>query len=459
MLLPDDHVHGTDPDVVAMLKEARLPMLRWPGGNFVSAYHWRDGVGSLALRPTRPNHAWSSLEYHTFGTDEFLALCRTLDCEPLICVNAGDGTPEEAAAWVEYCNGSPDTPMGMLRVQNGHPEPYDVEYWEVGNEVYGNWQVGHTTPAGYADRYAGFSEAMLAADPSIRLLACGHWPNSEWNDALLARCADRVSCITHHPLVGGQVDDTVDPEDLFHAFMAYPARLADAYREQLNAMRAAGITDPTIAVTELQLFAHATSGEIRDRIPTPATVSEALYDAVFINSCIRLGGSIEILTHSATVNHGGGLRKARERVWANPAHYGHVMGRPLAGGNPLPVSVKCPVVSTEGPTAGLPAGTGMPALDVMAVLSGPGDELWVMIVHRSAAHGDLQVELELAEFKADRQVDRLVLTGDSITDANTREEPERVIPHTDRLVSENGRVACVVPGLSLTRLHFRRTGS
>ncbi|HYF51993.1 MAG TPA: alpha-N-arabinofuranosidase, partial [Planctomycetota bacterium] len=137
LLYPGDHVNYADPEIIQMLRDSKLPLLRWPGGNFVSGYRWRDGVGPVDQRPTRPNPAWEGLEYNFFGTDEFIAYCKTVGCEPLICVNGGDGTPEEAAAWIEYCNGSLDTPMGKLRAQNGHPEPYNVRLWEVGNELSG----------------------------------------------------------------------------------------------------------------------------------------------------------------------------------------------------------------------------------------------------------------------------------------------------------------------------------
>ena len=160
LLRPADHVGGADPDVVRLLKESRLPILRWPGGNFVSGYHWEDGVGPAEERPTRPNYAWGGVEPNLFGTDEFIAFCRAVGCEPMICINAGDGTPEEAARWIEYCNGPADSPMGARRAANGHPEPYDVRYWEVGNELWGRWQVHWTTAAGYVDRYRQFAKAM-----------------------------------------------------------------------------------------------------------------------------------------------------------------------------------------------------------------------------------------------------------------------------------------------------------
>src|SRR6185369_7622963 len=128
LLRPVDHVTGADPDIIRFLKESRLPLLRWPGGNFVSGYHWEDGIGPIEKRPTRPNYAWGQPEPNLFGTDEFIAFCRAVGCEPMICINAGDGTPAEAARWVEYCNGSPTSPMGVVRAANGHPEPYGIKH-------------------------------------------------------------------------------------------------------------------------------------------------------------------------------------------------------------------------------------------------------------------------------------------------------------------------------------------
>ena len=114
LVYPDDHIDHADPEVVNHLRRSGLPLLRWPGGNFASGYDWRDGVGTVDERPVRPNPVWDGLEYNLFGTDEFMRFCENVGCEPSLCVNAGDGTPEEAAAWVEYCNGSTETPLGAL---------------------------------------------------------------------------------------------------------------------------------------------------------------------------------------------------------------------------------------------------------------------------------------------------------------------------------------------------------
>jgi alpha-N-arabinofuranosidase len=353
LLYPADHVNYADPDVVRFYKDARLPLMRWPGGNFVSGYHWRDGVGPVDQRPTRPNPAWGALEYNLFGTDEFVALCRAIGCEPMICVNAGNGTPEEAAAWVEYCNGSRETPMGRLRAANGHPEPYGIKYWEVGNEVWGRWQISWTTPAGYVDRYARFAYAMKAADPSMQLLACGQrdYQDNSWNLALVEAAGSNLRIVTDHILTGGAVTAKTNPHELFHAFMGQQQQLGREYRELRQRLLDAGVQKPRLAITETQLFAGFT-GKVAEgnpnalsprTMPVPNTISEALYDAAIINECIRMGDFVEMFTHSATVNHGGGLEKRKERVWADPCYYGHWMGRALADGIPVAVELKSAV--------------------------------------------------------------------------------------------------------------------
>jgi alpha-L-arabinofuranosidase len=459
LLRPDDHLDGADPDIIARLREAHLPLLRWPGGNFVSGYHWSDGVGPADLRPTRTNPAWACLETNLFGTDEFLAFCRNVGCEALICVNAGTGTPAEAAAWVEYCNGSPETPMGRRRAENGHPQPYSVRYWEVGNELYGRWQVHWTTPGGYADRYCRFAEAMRTADPSMRLLACGHGSGTDWDRTLIERAGKDLRCITHHVLMGGEVDEAVGGEDVFHAFLASPGGIVAGYRANAERMGAAGVEEPRVAVTELQMFAHRPHrpGQAQTApIPTPATISEALYDALFLHEFIRAGDLVELFTHTGTVNHGGGLRKTRERVWANPAHYGHVLGVALAGATPVAVRLVCGTVSSRRAVGPLAPAEEMPVLDALAALSEDGASLLVMLVHRSATTGAVSLTLDLGDFPAAGSAEVVQLAGESFADENTPEEPERISPKQSTLPVTKGRAELVVPPFSLTRLRFSR---
>jgi len=463
LLYPDDHVHHADPDVIAMLKEARLPILRWPGGNFVSGYDWRDGAGPVDARPTKPNPAWGGcLEPNLFGTDEFIVYCRDVGCEPMICINAGDGTPEQAAAWVEYCNGGAETPMGRLRAESGHGEPHAVKYWEIGNELFGRHQIGWTTPAGYVDRYMRFSRAMWAVDPAIRILACGGLHlgvDAEWNRRLIAETDGTATCHTHHILEGGAVDEDADPKELFGAFMGYPIRVGRDYQLMRRRMLDAGIAEPRLAITELQLFAHVRGPhhhgrERRPAIPNPATISEALYLTLIVHECIRLGELVEMITHSATLNHGGGLRKAREKVWANPVHYAHVMGVELAGGTPVGVRLACGTFSTTREFGHLPVVEAAPDLDAMAVLAEDERSLLLMLVHRSAGAGPIELSIDLGGFPAGAEAETLTLAGETLDDQNTFEKPERIAPRPSSAAIEGGKLALTLRPYSLTRVRI-----
>ncbi|MCP5109506.1 MAG: hypothetical protein GY953_01585, partial [bacterium] len=252
-LFPEDNLDGFDPDIVSMLKESRLPLLRFPGGNFVSGYHWEDGIGDVNSRPTRTNPAWGGFEPNHVGADEYMKLCQRIGAEPLICVNAGNGTAREAANWVEYLNGSTETKYGALRASNGHPEPYNIKLWEIGNELYGKWQVGYCTPEEYAARYAAFHKAMSAVDPTIRFQAIGQ--SEEWIAPLLRSSPGIVETLAIHELPGGGTPADAPPDEVFEELMAN----IETFRAKLLGlaarMRDAGLT-PKLAITEAQIFTN-----------------------------------------------------------------------------------------------------------------------------------------------------------------------------------------------------------
>ncbi len=175
-LMPADNVQGFRADIIKLLKELDSGVYRWPGGNFLSGYDWRDGIGDADKRPPRYDYAWQTVEYNDVGIDEFMILCRLLNIDPYICVNIGFGDSYSASQWVEYCNGSVDTPMGRLRAANGHREPYNVKWWGIGNEMYGQWQLGHMSIDHYIIKHNMFAKAMRDVDASIVLVASGATP-------------------------------------------------------------------------------------------------------------------------------------------------------------------------------------------------------------------------------------------------------------------------------------------
>jgi alpha-N-arabinofuranosidase len=210
-LMPSDNQNGLRPDTLALLKQLNGTVYRWPGGNFVSGYDWRDGVGDRDRRPPRKNPAWTGVEHNDFGTDEFIAFCREINTEPMIAVNTGFGDAYSAAQWVEYCNGSAKTIGGGWRAKNGHKSPYGVRYWCVGNEMFGPWQLGFMQMEHYTQKHNLVADAMRKVDSTAVLVGVGdlatinkeHDPNQvksgkTCSHIMLEECADRMSMLSEH---------------------------------------------------------------------------------------------------------------------------------------------------------------------------------------------------------------------------------------------------------------------
>lgn len=195
-LMPADHVKGFRPDTLQLLKELNSPVYRWPGGNFVSDYNWKDGIGPRDRRPPRKNPAWTGIEPNDVGIHEFMELCKLLDAAPYIAINTGMGAVEAAAEEVQYCNGGLNTPMGKWRAENGHPEPFNVKFWAVGNEMYGSWQKGHMPLEEYVKKHNRCVELMRAQDPSIKLVGVG--AVGDWSKTMLTTCADSMELLSEH---------------------------------------------------------------------------------------------------------------------------------------------------------------------------------------------------------------------------------------------------------------------
>jgi alpha-N-arabinofuranosidase len=203
-LMPADNIKGWRKDVVELLKELNAPIYRWPGGNFVSGYNWRDGIGNMDKRPPRKNPAWKGVEHNDVGIHEYMELMELINAEPFIAVNTGLGTVQEVAEEIEYCNGSADTEMGKLRAANGHPEPYGVKWWAVGNEMYGDWQLGHMPLSEYVKKHNQMADAILDIDPDAKLIAVGHV--GEWSETMLSESSNHMDLISEHVYATGAED-------------------------------------------------------------------------------------------------------------------------------------------------------------------------------------------------------------------------------------------------------------
>jgi len=195
-LMPADNIDGMRADTLELLKKLNAPMYRWPGGNFVSGYDWRDGIGDRDHRPPRKNPAWTGVEHNDFGFHEFIHFCRLLNAEPLVTVNTGFGDAYSAAAQLEYSNGSADTLMGSLRAKNGDPESFNVRYWAIGNEMWGRWQLGYMRLEHYVLKHNWVVDKMREVDPDIIPIASGN--AGQWSEGLLKNCSNHIDQIAEH---------------------------------------------------------------------------------------------------------------------------------------------------------------------------------------------------------------------------------------------------------------------
>jgi len=232
-LMPADNIRGWRADTVALLKRLNAPVYRWPGGNFVSGYNWRDGIGAPDRRPPRKNPAWKGIEHNDVGIHEYMDLCRQINTEAFIAVNTGLAGVEEAAAEVEYVNGSPETALGKLRTENGHAKPFNVKWWAVGNEMYGDWQLGHMPLADYVKKHNRIVEAMRAVDPKIEPIGVG--AVGDWSRQMLTTCADHMSLISEH-LYWQDKDDLVAHVAQIPAQIRRVAQAHRQYRGQLDSL-------------------------------------------------------------------------------------------------------------------------------------------------------------------------------------------------------------------------------
>jgi alpha-N-arabinofuranosidase len=223
-LMPADNLAGWRKDTIARLRELGATVYRWPGGNFVSGYDWKDGIGDRDRRPPRKNPAWKGVEPNDVGLHEFMELCYLIDAEPYIAVNTGTADVHAAADIVAYANGVKNSPMGRLRAKNGHPAPFGVKLWAVGNEMYGEWQLGHMSVDKYVARHREIANAMWAVDPKIQLVGVG--AVGEWSRTMLEQVASHMTFISEHDYWHG------DPDVVKHIEQAPEGirRIAEAHR-------------------------------------------------------------------------------------------------------------------------------------------------------------------------------------------------------------------------------------
>ena len=301
-LMPADNVKGFRRDTLALLQELGSPIYRWPGGNFVSGYNWKDGIGEMDKRPPRKNPAWTGVEHNDVGIDEFMVFCDLVKAEPYIAVNTGLGTVDQAREEVEYCNGGVDTPMGSWRARNGRKQPYGVTWWAVGNEMYGSWQLGHMSLEEYVAKHNEVAEAMRGVDASIKLVGVG--AVGEWSEAMLTHCGGQMDLISEHFYC---------PEntDLFSHVRQVPGAvrgIADAHRKYRETIGSLAGKDVRIALDEWNYWYGP---HIYGELGTRYHMKDALGIAAGLHEYYRNSDIIFMAHYAQTVNVIGCIKTSK----------------------------------------------------------------------------------------------------------------------------------------------------
>jgi len=301
-LMPADNIEGFRPEVLALLKELDSPVYRWPGGNFASGYNWKDGIGDPDRRPPRKNPAWLGIEHNDVGIHEFLALCRLINTEPYITVNSGQGSETMAAEEVEYVNGASSTPMGTWRAENGRLEPWGVKWWSVGNEMYGDWQLGHMPLQDYVKKHNRFAEVMRAVDPSIKIIGVG--AAGPWSEGMLAGSAGHMDLISEHFYVGEM------PGVLSHVSQIprEVRRIAQAHRGYRKTIPELKGKEIPVALDEWNYWYGP---ELYGQIGTRYFLKDGLGVAAGINEYARQSDIIFMANYAQTVNVIGAIKTTK----------------------------------------------------------------------------------------------------------------------------------------------------
>ncbi len=369
--LSDDK--GFREDVIAATKRLNVPVVRWPGGNFVSGYHWEDGIGPKEERPVRIDLAWGFRENNSFGTDEFMDWCKAANTEPYFCVNLGTGSLDEARNWVEYCNVDKGTYYSDLRIKNGQPEPYKVKYWGLGNEMDGPWQMGHKNADDYGKYALEAAKLMKWVDKDIKLIASGSsnygsdWIG--WNRTVLDYLRDYVDYISLHHYTGNKGND-------YYKYLASTRFAEKAIKitegliqeEMLKSRRKNPIY---IAFDEYNVWYRAHGNEGNEEI---YNLEDALVVATYFNIFVRNAQVVKMANMAQLVNVIAPIFTSPEKCWYQTIFYPLEIFANHCHGESVQAFVDSPVYDLEGES--------VPFLDVSSAYNRDNENLIINVVNR-----------------------------------------------------------------------------
>jgi len=445
--------NGFRKDVLEEIQKLQVPIVRYPGGNFVSGYHWLDGVGPKQDRPKVLDKAWNTLETNQFGINEFLAWCKIVGTQPLLGLNLGTGTPESAAALVEYCNVEKGTKWSDLRRKHGIADPYQVKHWCLGNEMDGPWQIGHMSATEYGEKAADAGRQMHYVDPSLKLIACGSSGPTmptylEWDREVLEQCYDYVDAISLHRYFDNTSETGGDSAKFLALNLSMERQIAEvaAVCEYVQG-RKRSPKKLWLSFDEWNVWYRARSGSATDgnRKEAPHLLEEVynLEDALLvgglINSLLRNSNRVRVGCLAQLVNVIAPIMTNANGLYRQTIYYPYNWALQYARGAALEVLLE------PGPSYEVPGYGQVPYLDVAGTINPDDGTVSLFVLNRdlSKAH---QLELNWEAKAGSRLLTSYVLTGSDLKAVNGFDAPQRVAPQAaEKPVTSSGVTKIELP--------------
>ena len=423
--------NGFRADVLNEIRQLGVPIVRYPGGNFVSGYNWLEGVGPKQDRPKVLDKAWNTVDSNQFGTNEFLAWCKAANTLPLMGLNLGTGTPEQAAALVEYCNVEKGTRWSDLRRQHGVAQPWNVQHWCLGNEMDGPWQIGHMSAREYGMKAADAARQMRYVDPSLKLVACGSsgplMPTYlEWDREVLEQCFDYVDAISLHRYfnntreTGGDSSRFLALNLEFERQIAQVADVCDIVQARKHSPKKLWLS-----FDEWNVWYRATDGnghrqEAPHLLEEVYNLEDALLVGGLINSLLRNSERVRIACLAQLVNVIAPIMTNENGSFQQTIYYPYSWGLRFAHGSVLNLLLQSPTYEVSG--------MGQVAyLDAAATLNAEEGKLALFVLNRDLGQPH-DVEVVWEDKAPARVLEALLLTGNDLKAANSFATPQRVAP-------------------------------
>jgi len=450
--------NGFRKDVIEAIKELKIKIVRWPGGCFASGYHWKNGVGKV--RTPVPDPVWGIVEPNTFGTDEFIKWCRIVGCEPYICTNAGNGTPQEMKEWVEYCNGRKGK-FAELRKANGNQDPYSVKYWSVGNENWGAHEIGASTPEKWGPLVRESSDLMLLADSSL-ILAAAATPDKNWTMPLLKVAGQKLKLIAVHGYWLPLWNKNVTPGYLdcitlsnkpgleLNAVLdilqnsGYRGKIKVAYDEwNLRGWHHPGFPRKEVIKQNDTVAINLINKREANKIPSQYNMADALFSASFLNSCLTHSEDVEMTNIAPLINTRGPLFVHPKGIVKRTTFHTLAMYANLLEPNVASLGISSDSLRYEKRAVSI--------VDAVATADSTRRRWSVALINR---HPDkiTACTLKIGDWLPDGKYNATILQGDSPDAYNDIENPERVKPQSVELLFKAGVVDLPAHSLCIVKI-------